>query len=222
MENNTIDPIDHIEQIRTMFKGFKQHIDDESDDSFVPQTVYFYNSKINEPLAFVNMPPFNSDEKSMVFRMAFGNLRWFQTDRMLMSADVWLNTSMKPESMQAWYDEGKSLSEHPTSEQALMITLYDKDGGIYSSVDIYGRDDEGKLIWKEDTDFKHEDWKNAEGLLPDIARYAYDKLYDENYVVDSKEANQYFGMISDIGFDINMSDMMFQTLGLDDHEHKDE
>jgi hypothetical protein len=222
MENNTIDPIDQIEQIREMFKGFKQKIDDESDDSFIPQTVYFYNSKMNQPLAFINMPPFDSEQKPMVFKMAFGSLRFFQTDRMLMSADIWMNTTMQPTEMKEWYDAGKSLSEHPTSEQALMITMYDKDGGIYSSVDMYGRDDDGNLYWKDDTDYRHEDWKNAEGLVPDLVKYAYDQLYDENYVVDSKDVNQYFGMISDAGFEVNMSNMMFNALGLDDHEHHDE
>ena len=222
MDNKIIDPIDQIENVRNAFKEFKTALEDDKIDADVPQTLYFFNSKTEAPLAFINMPPFKSEEKRDVFHLAFGSLKYIQTDRMVMTSDVWFNKFLDDKEMDEWYEEGKSLSEHPKSEQALMTSIYTKDGDIYSVIDVYGLDDEGNFYFKKDQDYKHEDWKNSHGLIPHIVSKAYTNLYDENYVTNSKNANQYFGMISSMGFDINMSDMLFHSLGLEDAELTDE
>ena len=217
MKNKNVDPIDQIEGVRNMFKEFKESIDKDMD---IPQSLFFFNSKNAEPLAYINLPPFKQEHKPEVFRMAFGCLRYFQTDRIVMTSDVWYNVEMKPKEMDDWYKQGKSLSEHPLSQQALMVTCHMANGSGITVVDEYGIDDFGNLTFRNDVPEYKQD--NLGGLISDTAKEAYRLLYNENDVVDSESANKYFGLISSLGFDINMSDMMFDSLGLAEIKDTDE
>lgn len=217
MKEKIVDPQIQLESARSFLKGFKEHSEEEQID--IPQTLFFFNEYQSDPLAFLHLPFVqNQSEKEVMFKMAFGSLRAFQTTRMILASDVWQNTAFETnEDMQKWYDSGKTLSEHPLSEQALMTVMYTKDMDVYSLIDTYSFDDKGKMFFKSQNDMDL-DMNEAQGLVPSIAKQAYDILYDDKYVHDTKSTNQYFAMLDEMGFGINMSDMMFEILGLKDHQ----
>ena len=205
---NTVKPKEQLEAVRNMFKNHREHSDG------VDQQMFFFSDKIEYPLAIIHLPPFSNEvEKQQVFRLAFGCLNAFQTERIVLASDVWVN-GMTPDEYDEWMKENKSLKDNPKSSSALMTVMYTNDNKIFSVVDEYGMNDDGTMFFKQDNKFDEDNLEKAIGLVPDIAREAYKLLYDDAKVHDAKHTNQYFAMLHEMGFLIGMSDMMFDSLGL--------
>lgn len=195
-------------------KGKEIAISEETD--FSPNTVFFFEETVAEPVAFIALPQFEAEEKPEVYRLAFGCLKIFQTPRIAMVSDVWTVEGDTQVDLEEWYAEGKSLSEHPNSVSALMVAMYDDKHNCTMSIVKYGIDDKGKLFFKDDElEFETSQTKEVGGLVPDIVSQAYNKIYNRDEVVESKFASQYLGMLYQSNFEIGMSDMMFESLGID-------
>lgn len=139
------------EQISEYFTGFKKFSDQMSDN--VNPMFMMFNDKYEHPVAIVHLPAFKDDTADKMLKHKLGTTiaPFFDIETVSLATDVFFTKVDKDD-----VEDVENLQyERPSqaidrSEGITLITMKDTGKGLFSMKE-YGRDDTGKIYFKEQT-----------------------------------------------------------------------
>ena len=207
----------HDKQVNEIKKHFEPLLKEfEEEDISTPSMLYFFDDTNLYPRAQLILPPFKSQgHKEKMLALAMSALFLFETKNICYVTNAWVS-GMKPDEYDEWMKMNKSLSEHPLSSSALMISYW-KNKNCVMTVQKYSRNDDGTIKFLEPEKM---DGENHGGLIPTLIETAFDTLNDEDDSSELKKVmkaapNSFLDFLSSQDILISIETKMAERLGID-------
>lgn len=210
-----------LDKLKDHYKDMKI----EKNMDTVVATVLFYDNKDEYPLAFIELPPFDTKtEQYQTFEIALNFLKFFNTEKIAFAIDTFYR-EMSVEEFEATRKGQKEFvpaSLDAKSKSALSTTMAYRDTGKTEITMLpYSINDEGKIIFDDDNITQSE---NSDGMMVDMVKSAQDfftTTFEEinSFNDDEKdtlggELFKFIEQTAKYGFKINMSDEVFEDYNL--------